>query len=210
LAAIKQPLAAQQQVEMWQSDAQKALYAQLCNAFYQREVLRLIAEPHADKLRRQLKSLSYYIERAATLVVNAHSPFSLDPQNGTWFEKQKPTPPKINVQANELFYQGHARVGLIIPVLLQSHDPIRVRIDSIDQVGDNKLHCNELGWFNFSGQSLEQPHLQLLKPSKMSLTAACCGHQWQFLKRCTPRVLSLREMLLAGNINWRNVKRPLV
>ncbi|MGO2562319.1 MAG: hypothetical protein ACTH7I_00535, partial [Pseudoalteromonas nigrifaciens] len=81
------------------------------------------------------------------------------------------------------------------------------RIDSLDQVSDNKVHCNELGWFAFSGQGLELPNAQLLTPSKVSLTAACCGHQWQFSKRCLPRVLSLREMLLAGSINWRNVKR---
>ncbi|TMO74639.1 hypothetical protein CWC17_07860 [Pseudoalteromonas sp. S3785] len=207
MVAKNQPLAAQQQ-EIWQSDAQKVLYAQLCNAFYQREVQRLVAEPNADKLRRQLKSLPYYIERAATLVANGGSPFTLDSQNGSWLEKQKPTPPKVNAQANELFYKEYAKVGLIVPVLLNSHDQVRLRIDSIDQVSDNKLHCNELGWFDFFGKGLEHANAQLVKPSKMSLTAACCGHQWQFSKRCAPRLLSLREMLLAGNINWRNIKRP--
>ncbi|MCK8108484.1 hypothetical protein OIZ54_06470 [Pseudoalteromonas sp. A3] len=207
MVAKSQPLAAQQQ-EIWQSDAQKVLYAQLCNAFYQREVQRLVAEPNADKLRRQLKSLPYYIERAATLVANGSSPFTLDSQNGSWLEKQKPTPPEVNAQANELFYKKYAQVGLIVPVLINSHDQVRLRIDSIDQVSDNKLHCNELGWFDFFGKGLEQANTQLVKPSKMSLTAACCGHQWQFSKRCAPRLLSLREMLLAGNINWRNIKRP--
>ena len=132
----------------------------------------------------------------------------LDSQNGSWLEKQKPTPPEVNAQANELFYKKYAQVGLIVPVLINSHDQVRLRIDSIDQVSDNKLHCNELGWFDFFGKGLEQANAQLVKPSKMSLTAACCGHQWQFSKRCAPRLLSLREMLLAGNINWRNIKRP--
>jgi hypothetical protein len=209
LVAKNQSLGAQQQVEIWQTDAQKVLYAQLCNAFYQREVQRLVAEPNADKLRRQLKSLPYYVERAATLVANSRSPFTLDAQNGTWLEKQKPTPPDVNDQANELFYQKYAKVGLIVPVLLKEHDQTRLRIDSIDQVSDNKLHCNELGWFDFFGNGLEQKNVQLIKPNKVSLAAACCGHQWQFSKRCIPRVLSLREMLLAGNINWRNIKRPL-
>lgn len=199
-----------QQVEMWQTDAQKVLYAQLCNAFYQREVQRLVCEPDAGRLRRQLKSLPYYIERAATLVANAHVPFCLDPQNGSWLEKQKPTPPEVNSAANELFYQAYAKVGLIIPVFLHSHGQIRVRIDSLDQVEAAKVHCNELGWFDFSGQGLERQNAQLLKPSKITLTAGCCGHQWQFSKRCLPRLLSLREMLLAANINWRNVKQPLV
>ncbi|MBG9998035.1 hypothetical protein I6E72_03580 [Pseudoalteromonas sp. NSLLW24] len=209
MVAKNQSLGAQQQVEIWQTDAQKVLYAQLCNAFYQREVQRLVAEPNADKLRRQLKSLPYYIERAATLVVNGDTPFTLDAHNGTWLEKQKPTPPDVNVQANELFYQTYAKVGLIVPVILHGYDQVRLRIDSIDQLGENKLHCNELGWFDFLGNGLEQQNAQLIKPSKVSLTAACCGHQWQFSKRCMPRVLSLREMLLAGSINWRNLKRPL-
>jgi hypothetical protein len=103
----------------------------------------------------------------------------------------------------------HAKVGLIVPVIVNQYDKLHLRIDSIDQVSENKLHCNELGWFDFLGNGLEQQYAQLLKPSKLSLAAACCGHQWQFSKRCTPRVLSLREMLLAGNINWRNIKRLL-
>ncbi len=209
MVAKNQSLGAQQQVEIWQTDAQKVLYAQLCNAFYQREVQRLVAEPDADKLRRQLKSLPYYIERAATLVANSKTPFELDSQNGSWLEKQKPTPPEVNTEANELFYKSYAKVGLVVPVLLHCYDQVRFRIDSIDELQGNKLHCNELGWFSFLGESLEDQNAQLIKPSKISLTAACCGHQWQFSKRSTPRVLSLREMLLAGNINWRNIKRPL-
>lgn len=209
MATKKTHVDTSQQVEMWQSDTKKAMYAQLCNAFYQREVQRLVAEPNADKLRRQLKSLPYYIERAATLVANIRLPLTLDSQNGSWLEKQKPTPFQSDAHANELFYRSYAKVGLIVPVLLKSVDQIRVRIDSVDQVSDNKLHCNELGWFYFSGQGLEH-NGQLLKPSKSTLTAACCGHQWQISTRCLPRVLSLREMLLVSNINWRNVKRPLL
>ena len=85
----------------------------------------------------------------------------------------------------------------------------RVAIDSIDQVSDNKLHCNEHGWFDYQGKPLDGQVGLLLKPSKATMTAACCGHQWRFSKRSTPRILSLREMLLASNINWRNLKRPV-
>ena len=116
---------------------------------------------------------------------------------------------QVNKQANELFFHAHAKVGLIVPVVVNQYDKLLLRIDSIDQVSENKLHRNELGWFDFLGESLEEQNAQLIKPSKISLTAACCGHQWQFSKRSIPRVLSLREMLLAGNINWRNIKRPL-
>lgn len=114
-----------------------------------------------------------------------------------------------NKKDSEEFYSHHAKRGLIVPVLINDEQCTTVRIDSLDQVSDNKVHCNELGWFDNSGESLEHTHVHLLKPAKAVMAAACCGHQWQFNKRTTPKRLSLREMLLASNINWRNLKRPL-
>ncbi|CAM4387565.1 hypothetical protein [Pseudoalteromonas ostreae] len=197
-----------QQVDIWQSDTQRVLYAQLCNAFYAREIGQLVVEVNEQRLRKRLKSLPYYIERAATAVVNGQVPFQLDPHNGCWLDKQKAQPP--NAKNNDDFYQTHKNVGLIVPLLLNSANQTRVAIDSIDQVSDNKLHCNEHGWFDCQGQPLEGQLVVLLKPTKATMAAACCGHQWSFDKRTTPRTLSLREMLLAGNINWRNLKRPHV
>jgi hypothetical protein len=210
LAAKNQPLGGQQQAEIWQTDQQKVVYAHLCNAFYQREVQRLVAEPNTERLRRQLKSLPFYIERAASLVVNGASPFELDSQNGSWLEKQKPAVPHVDKHANEVFFTQYAKAGLVIPILINTYEQVKIKIDCIDQVDNNKLHCNELGWFNVCGEPLEQQPGHLVKPSKNLMAAGCCGHQWQFTKRCLPRVLSLREMLLATNINWRNLKRPLV
>ena len=195
-----------QQVDIWQSDTQRVLYAQLCNAFYAREIGQLVVEVNEQRLRKRLKSLPYYIERAATAVVNGQVPFQLDPHNGCWLDKQKAQPP--NAKNNDDFYQTHKNVGLIVPLLLNSANQTRVAIDSIDQVSDNKLHCNEHGWFDCHGKPLDGQVGLLLKPSKATMTAACCGHQWRFSKRSTPRILSLREMLLASNINWRNLKRP--
>lgn len=197
----------QSQGEIWQTDAQRALFAQLCNAFYAREIARLASEPDAARLRRLMLSLPYYIERAATRIVNGNSPLELDANNGSWLAKQKQKPPQHDHA--QVFYQQHAKRGLIVPVLINNASLVRVRIDSVDQLRDNALHCNEHGWFDLSGEPLEQQSAWLLKPSKEVMTAACCGHQWHFNKRIAPTILSLREMLLASNINWRNLKRPL-
>lgn len=198
-----------QQAEIWQTDAERALYAQLCNAFYAREIPRLVDEPDAARLKRLLASLPYYIERLAMRIVSGDAPLQLDSQNGSWLEKQKASPPVYNKEDSKNFYTKYAKRGLIVPVLINDEQCTRVRIDSLDQVSDNKVHCNELGWFDVSGESLEHIPAQILKPSKLVMTAACCGHQWQYNKRITPKRLSLREMLLASNINWRNLKRPL-
>ncbi len=197
-----------QQAEIWQTDAERALYAQLCNAFYAREIPRLVEEPDAARLRRLLASLPFYIERLAIRIVSGDAPLQLDSQNGSWLEKQKTQPPVHSKNESARFFSQYAKRGLIVPVLINDGQCTTVRIDSLDQVSDNKVHCNELGWFNHSGESLEDTHAQLLKPSKTIMIAACCGHQWQFNKRVTPKRLSLREMLLASNINWRNLKRP--
>ena len=197
-----------QQGDIWQSDAQRVLYAQLCNAFYAREINRLTHELNESRLRKTLKSLPYYVECAATHIVNGQVPFQLDPQNGCWLEKQTAHPP--DEKNNGTFYQTDKKTGLIVPLLVNNDNHTRVAIDSIDQVSDNKLHCNGHGWFDCAGRSLDGLAVVLLKPSKATMAAACCGHQWHFAKRCTPRTLSLREMLLAGNINWRNLKRPYV
>lgn len=197
-----------QQAEIWQNDAKRADYAQLCNAFYAREITRVASLIDDQRLRRALGSLPYYIERAASHIINGDIPLTLDSQNGCWLDKQKASPPQFDAQVNHDFYRSHAKVGLIVPILINSPEQTRVRIDSIDQVSDNKLHCNELGWFTFEGVALlEQPTL-LLKPAKGVMSSACCGHQWRFNKRSAPHILSLREMLLAANINWRNFKQP--
>lgn len=200
----------EQQAEIWQNDAQRADYAQLCNAFYAREIARVAAILDEERLRRTLTSLPYYIERASTRIVNGDIPMTLDSQNGCWLDKQKISPAKLDAQANQAFYKNYAKAGLVVPILINCPEQTRVRIDSVDQVSDNKLHCNEHGWFSFQGEPLEGQLGQLLKPNKALMSSACCGHQWRFNKRFTPRILSLREMLLAANINWHDFKQPKV
>ena len=91
------------QAEIWQTDAERALYAQLCNAFYAREIPRLVDEPDAARLRRLLASLPYYIERLAIRIVSGDAPLQLDSQNGSWPEKQKTTPPVYSILTIKVF-----------------------------------------------------------------------------------------------------------
>ena len=93
-----------QQAEIWQTDAERALYAQLCNAFYAREIPRLVDEPDAARLKRLLASLPYYIERLAMRIVRGDAPLQLDSQNGSWLEKQKASPPVYSKEDSKNFY----------------------------------------------------------------------------------------------------------
>ncbi|WP_420935182.1 hypothetical protein ACOJR9_04530 [Alteromonas sp. A081] len=44
----------------------------------------------------------------------------------------------------------------------------------------------------------------LLKPTKTTMASACSGHAWNFKSRVSPRALSIREMRLSTQINWKN------
>ncbi|HBN99464.1 MAG TPA: hypothetical protein DD453_08940, partial [Alteromonas macleodii] len=78
---------------------------------------------------------------------------------------------------------------------------------------------NKNGWFANSGECIHSTTLRdeleaatalsvqnkiLLRPSKAIVTAACCGHTWSFKSKRSPRALSLREMRLSTQINWKN------
>jgi len=48
----------------------------------------------------------------------------------------------------------------------------------------------------------------LLKPTKTIMASACSGHAWNFKSRVSPRALSIREMRLSTQINWKNFTLP--
>jgi len=77
-------------------------------------------------------------------------------------------------------------------------------------MASDRLHLNKFGWFSKSGEYFEivpkQTRYLLLKPSKAVLIAACGGHQWTSKGRATPRALSLRELLLSTEIDWKSFK----
>ncbi|MFC3034209.1 hypothetical protein ACFOEE_17010 [Pseudoalteromonas fenneropenaei] len=198
--------AAEQQTTIWHNEAERLAFAELANVFYAREIKQLVLQPDAERMRRLLGSLPYYVERAARHIVQGDIPIPLDTQNACWLSPIK-KPPLVDTDAATGFYQQYAQIGLVVPVLRWDEVYCQLFIDSLDQLGDNSLHCNQFGWFARDGQSQSQSGLVLLKPTKAVMTAACCGHQWRLGKANTPRLLSLREMLLASSINWRDVKR---
>ncbi|HBN88445.1 MAG TPA: hypothetical protein DD408_04785, partial [Rheinheimera sp.] len=111
------------------------------------------------------------------------------------------------------FYRRYAKPGLIVPVYITELTHEHILLDSVDEVdmAGLRLHCNEHGWFSFSGTPLQQQNSDkfLLKPVKSIMAAACCGHQWLNGDKKPPRLLSLRELLLASRLNWQNFARPL-
>lgn len=194
-----------QQAQLWNDEKERLMFAELVNVFYAREIPALAAVHNDQKLRKSLASLPFYVERAARHIVQGDIPLELDSQNGGWLAPQKKLPSQ-NLEQNASFYKKHAKTGLVIPVLKEHSGYQSLTLDCIDQVDKNSFHSNLSGWFFFSGASQSNPNLQVLKPSKQVMTAACCGHQWQFNKAVPPRRLSLREMLLASMINWKNVR----
>lgn len=192
-------------------------YAELCTALYERELVQLSWSGPSDAtlLKRRLASLPTYIKRASHALLRleharqaGQAGLPLDAQNASWQAKQRSLPPSAqhNPQKLTTWLQKHARLGLVLPVQIQHQQLQTVYLDSIDQLDlDNatpRIHLNRYGWFLLDGRAVDEPDGLLLKPSKLSMTAACCGHQWSLAGRKLPRALSLREVLLAATLDW--------
>lgn len=198
------------QPNLWQNAEKAKLYSELCNAFYVREIKVLSQYQDLNLMQRRLASLPFYIERAASHIVDGQTPLKLDSQNGSWIAKQPKHCPVTNESQNTRFFSKSASVGLIVPVVVNEAQIITIKIDTIDEVHEEKLHCNQFGWFDFTGKNLDcDDNFQLLKPGKVAFASACCGHRWLNNKIFTPRVLSLREMLLATRIDWQNFAKVI-
>ena len=208
----------QDQTFLWQQRTGQQIFAELSNALYERELIRLSqdSELSAELLKKRLGSMSFYIKKAAEHISALYTPLDLDSQNGSWISVQsvKPHSSKSQQDKTELFYKQHAKMALVVPISLTRHGIEQVILDTIDEIDfeNSQLHCNEHGWFYFSGsQKVESEidHKLLLKPNKAVMAAACCGHQWLNERRTSPRLLSLREMLLASRVNWRQFSKLL-
>ncbi len=205
------------QAHFWQVSRENQTYTELCNALYERELLRLsqLSTEQLLRLPERLASLPFYIRRAASNILQQQCDLELDSQNASWYHKQAGSCPARKQQADPIdaFYRRYAKPGLIVPVYISQLTQEQIVLDSVDEVDyDNqRLHCNEHGWFSFSGTPLAAANSDrfLLKPAKAIMTAACCGHQWLNGDKTTPRRLSLRELLLASRLNWQNFARPL-
>ena len=204
----------EQQPQLWQNDTNNLVFADLCNALYERELKKLANETNLHNLQRRISSLSYYIKRASERIIDFGSPLNLDSQNASWIYRQ-PTScpgPKQNASDIEKFFRANAKVALVVPIYVNNNGEEQLVLDSIDGVQEHRIHTNEHGWFSYDGHSdesaqehaSEQREFQLIKPMKTTMTCACSGHRWLNQKRKSARALSLREMLLATNINWSN------
>ena len=205
------------QPHFWQVSRENQTYTELCNALYERELLRLsqLSTEQLLRLPNRLASLPFYIRRAATNILQQHSTLELDSLNASWFSRQASMCPARKQQADPIdsFYRRYAKPGLIVPVYITELTHEQIVLDSVDEVDMDglRLHCNEHGWFSFSGTPLQQQNSDkfLLKPVKSIMAAACCGHQWLNGDKKPPRLLSLRELLLASRLNWQNFAKPL-
>ena len=203
-----------EQASLWKSEQQSSDFAELCNALYERE-LHVLANMDAvpvGSLQGRLKSLPYYIQRTARLMMQCSTPLVLDIQNASWSAKQATQLP-LSDQSNDSVNQWYANIklmhGLVIPVVHDNH----IALDCIDRMDlDNqRFRTNVHGWFSFKNKPTEQSSpYRLLKPNKRVMTAACSGHCWVNNHKSIPVMPTLRELLLSCTINWRNFKHPII
>lgn len=198
----------EQQPQLWHNDPNSLVFADLCNALYERELKKLSIEPNLPliHLQKKIASLPYYIKRASERIIDFGSPLDLDSQNASWMYRQPTACPGPKQKAADIakFYQAQQKVALVVPIYLKKTGEEQLLLDSIDGIRDGNIHTNEHGWFNIEGEPLDDnnQNSRLLKPTKITMTCACSGHRWLNHKRTSARALSLREMLLATNINW--------
>ncbi|WP_245807545.1 hypothetical protein [Cognaticolwellia beringensis] len=217
---------------LWQSEQQSSDFAELCNALYERELMTLARNEYSSLagLQSRIKSLPHYVKRTAFALLNAQTPLELDIQNASWSAKQVNTQPSISQLSayddNVIsWYRSQALVhGLVVPIALNSH----IVLDSIDRIDIEKqrFRTNVHGWFSLTDNNtldgtsklakrevmseVNRHSVNLLKPTKKIMTAACAGHCWKNSRKSQPVMPSLRELLLSCTINWRNFKQPRV
>lgn len=203
-----------EQASLWKSEQQSSDFAELCNALYERELHALanMDTLSVGSVQGRLKSLPYYIQRTARLMMQCTTPLTLDIQNASWSAKQGSRLP-LSEQDRDVVNQWYASTalkhGLVVPIVHDNH----IALDCIDRIDlDNqRFRTNIHGWFLFQNKATEQePLYTLLKPNKRVMTAACAGHCWVNNHKSIPVMPTLRELLLSCTINWRNFKQPIV
>ena len=128
----------QQQPHLWQDTNSNLVFADLCNALYERELKKLADDssiPHRFLLKR-IGALPYYIKRASERIVSHYSPLNLDSQNASWMYRQPGLcpGPKQSDEDIEKFYTKHAKVGLVIPLYFHHVGVEQLLLDTIDGV----------------------------------------------------------------------------
>ena len=208
-----------QQVNIFSDDLRQLHFAELCNALYERELTHLSLKKtnNISLLQREIGGLRHHIKRAAFHLLQHQSPMQVDIHNASWQAKQSAhCPAKLHEHDKTLaWYNLQLELGVSVPVYVNELGVEHIELDSIDRIDleEARLHLNKFGWFDLSGQTLgptsgvKQAQVQLLRPNKAVMIAACCGHVWNHKGRAQPRLLSLRELLLSFAINWKSFRR---
>jgi len=205
-----------QQTDIFSDEQRQWHHAELCNALYERELTSLSRQKisNSSLLQRKIAGLKHHVKRAAYHLLQHPSPLKVDVHNASWQAKQaaKCMASNCTSQKTQLWLSNNVRIGCNIAVHVQQLGFEHIELDSIDKIelDTGRLHTNKFGWFNGNGQfsknisqSTDVYNLRLLKPTKAVLTAACCGHKWDYKGKSQQRALSLRELLLSLSINWK-------
>jgi len=195
-------------------------FAEICNALYERELhsLAYAGPKQISLMQRRLAGLSHHVKRIAYFLCAQQDdetwPLDVDSHNGSWQSKQAAKSPGRNLDAERTkhWYLQHAAPGLVVPVRTKELDKEGIELDCIDRINteDMHIHLNKFGWFSHDGQAREArfpaTELLLLKPTKAIMQAACCGHSWNHKSKTTPQPLTLRQMMLSTQIDWKHFK----
>ncbi|MBT1064942.1 hypothetical protein KJY73_15215 [Bowmanella sp. Y26] len=201
------------QTDIFRDDSQQLQFAELCNALYERELQTLAQSGNLSLLQRRLKGLTHHIKRIAASMLQHDGPLQLDIHNASWQAKQAPHCPRNdNPTDTQAWFKQHLCLGLPVPVWQHQTGIEYLELDCIDKfdLAEGRLHLNKNGWFMLDGSPVSENSQQraLLVPKKATLSAACCGHSWKQGHRFHPHTLSLRELRLVSQINWKNSKIP--
>lgn len=195
-------------------------FAEICNALYERELLNLAysGPKQLSLMQRKLAGLTNHVKRIAYFLCKQQDegqwPLDVDSHNASWQSKQAAKSPGRNNDAEKTlaWYQQNAAPGLIVPIRVRDLDNETIELDCIDRVhqDEKRVHVNKFGWFDYAGMVQEtrftEQEIILLKPTKAIMQAACCGHSWNHKSKNLPRSLTLREMMLSTQIDWKHFR----
>lgn len=205
-------------------DPRQAFFAELSNALYDKTVQELAEDQRLDILtvRQRLLSLNHHVNSVTEKLLNGNTPLELDIHNGSWQSKQLASCRyNLNHDATTKWLLKNMEMAQALPIYVGQKHKEFFELDSIDKIesnskGQQRIRMNKHGWFLLSGErDTEQAQKasdadyltrHLLKPTKAIMSAACCGHCWNYRNRTSPRRLSLRELFLTTTINWKNYK----
>lgn len=203
-----------QQTDIFYLSTKYPNFAELSNALYERELQVLANSTITDPilLKRKLKGLSHHIKNATMHLLEGEAPIDVDVHNGSWQAKQSAKCPLSSQTPDRTlqWYSQIAQTGHVVPVYVEALGEQHIELDCIDIMANDRLHVNKFGWFSKTGEYFDivpkQAKYLLLKPTKSILAAACSGHRWTAKGKAIPRALSLRELLLSTEIDWKTFK----